>query len=62
MPKDAVSRTANVERKGGHKWVNLTAFYDQSAEMTLRLSMFKTFIAMSYLYCLKKIRIIMEMG
>ena len=24
MPRDAVSRTANVERTGGHKWVNLT--------------------------------------
>ena len=23
MPRDAVSRTANVERNGGHKWVNL---------------------------------------
>ena len=22
MPRDAVSRTANVERNGGHKWVN----------------------------------------
>ena len=22
MPKDAVSRTANVERNGGHKWVD----------------------------------------
>ena len=21
MPRDAVSRTANVERNGGHKWV-----------------------------------------
>ena len=24
MPRDAVSRTANVERNGGHKWVNTT--------------------------------------
>ena len=24
MPIDAVSRTANVERNGGHKWVNST--------------------------------------
>ena len=23
MPRDAVSRTANVERNGGHKWVNV---------------------------------------
>ena len=23
MPRDAVSRTANVERNGGHKWVNI---------------------------------------
>ena len=23
MPRDAVSRTANVERTGWHKWVNL---------------------------------------
>ena len=23
MPRDAVSRTANVERNGGHKWVKL---------------------------------------
>jgi len=23
MPRDAVSRTANVERTGGHKWVKL---------------------------------------
>ena len=23
MPRDAVSRTANVERNGGHKWVQL---------------------------------------
>ena len=23
MPRDAVSRTANVERNGGQKWVNL---------------------------------------
>ena len=22
MPRDAVSRTANVEHNGGHKWVN----------------------------------------
>ena len=22
VPRDAVSRTANVERNGGHKWVN----------------------------------------
>ena len=25
MPRDAVSRTANVERNGGHKWVSLPA-------------------------------------
>ena len=25
MPRDAVSRTANVERTGRHKWVNVTA-------------------------------------
>ena len=24
MPRDAVSRTANVERNGGHKWVKYT--------------------------------------
>ena len=24
MPRDAVSRTANVERNGGHKWVKLS--------------------------------------
>ena len=24
MPRDAVSRTANVERNGGHKWVNVS--------------------------------------
>ena len=23
MPRDAVSRTANVERNGGHKWVKI---------------------------------------
>ena len=23
MPRDAVSRTANVERNGGHKWVKV---------------------------------------
>ena len=26
MPRDAVSRTANVERTGRHKWVNQTNF------------------------------------
>ena len=26
MPRDAVSRTVNVERNGGHKWVNVTTF------------------------------------
>ena len=24
MPRDAVSRTANVERNGGHKWVKVS--------------------------------------
>ena len=27
MPRDAVSRTANVERTGQHKWVNVAQFY-----------------------------------
>ena len=27
MPRDAVSRTANVERNGGHKWVNGSSSY-----------------------------------
>ena len=26
MPRDTVSRTANVERTGRHKWVNLIAY------------------------------------
>ena len=26
MPRDAVSRTANVERTGRHKWVNVTEY------------------------------------
>ena len=26
MPRDAVSRTANVERTGQHKWVNYAGF------------------------------------
>ena len=32
MPRDAVSRTANVERTGWHKWVNirLNTIYHQS--------------------------------
>ena len=28
MPRDAVSRTANVERNGGHKWVKTYRFPD----------------------------------
>ena len=32
MPRDAVSRTANVERNGGHKWVKLPKF-QQSDEI-----------------------------
>ena len=28
MPRDAVSRTANVERNSGHKWVNTNADAD----------------------------------
>ena len=27
MPRDAVSRTANVERNGGHKWVKQLTKY-----------------------------------
>ena len=27
MPRDEVSRTANVERNGGHKWVNSRTYY-----------------------------------
>ena len=27
MPRDAVSRTANVERKGGHEWVKTSPEY-----------------------------------
>ena len=27
MPRDAVSRTANVERNGGHKWVSMSCKY-----------------------------------
>ena len=30
MPRDAVSRTANVERTGRHKWVNQTR-HDRNA-------------------------------
>ena len=30
MPRDAVSRTANVERNGGHKWVNQVDERDQT--------------------------------
>ena len=30
MPRDAVSRTANVERNGGHKWVNNVQFFQRS--------------------------------
>ena len=26
LPRDAVSRTANVERNGGHKWVNYVRY------------------------------------
>ena len=29
MPRDAVSRTANVERTGRHKWVKLIIFFVQ---------------------------------
>ena len=27
MPRDAVSRTANVERSGRHKWVNIEVLF-----------------------------------
>ena len=33
MPGDAVSRTANVERNGGHKWVNNTQCHDTQANL-----------------------------
>ena len=32
IPRDAVSRTANVERNGGQKWVNLM-LYIHAAEI-----------------------------
>ena len=31
MPRDAVSRTANVERNGGHKWVNIAGTHSKTA-------------------------------
>ena len=31
MPRDAVSRTANVERNGGHKWVKGLYFSSRNA-------------------------------
>ena len=35
MPRDAVSRTANVERTGGHKWVKLIfELHDPRLELT----------------------------
>ena len=38
MPRDAVSRTANVERTGRHKWVNVLPlvllFDDNKIKMT----------------------------
>ena len=30
LPRDAFSRTANVERNGGHKWVKIV-YHDQEA-------------------------------
>jgi len=32
MPRDTVSRTANVERTGRHKWVKLFIFYVTQSE------------------------------
>ena len=35
MPRDAVSRTANVERNGGQKWVKATEVYSLSTQITI---------------------------
>ena len=35
MPRDAVTRTANVERNGGHKWVKLNLDYNYPAPIDL---------------------------
>ena len=36
MPRDAVSRTAIVERNGGHKWVKLSYKYAELSEWPVR--------------------------
>ena len=33
MPRDAVSRTTNVERNGGHKWVNWASMMPRDASL-----------------------------
>ena len=43
MPRDAVSRTENVERNGGHKWVktfytNVQSFLSKKKEIEIYLS------------------------
>ena len=38
MPRDAVSRTANVERNGGHKWVKALDPFDMQIDLHLFLS------------------------
>ena len=37
MPKDAVSRTANVERTGRHKWVNMHTRITMSIEHVFQI-------------------------
>ena len=36
MPRDAVSRTANAERNGGHKWVKVCRLSISGSRMVLQ--------------------------
>ena len=42
MPRDAVSRAANVERNGGHKWVKTLTFFSLRRPSLIRPRLFQS--------------------
>ena len=49
MPRDAVSRTANVERNGGHKWVNKRLQSDSSVHVVKIINIRKIYVCTLYI-------------